>query len=64
LRRRLQLHHDDLIAGISQAGQGAVDQDRVIEEPHPFFHGPVTVDDTAGPTIPGSLAKEGSTKSE
>lgn len=45
---------DDLIAGISQAIEGAVAQYGVIEEPEPFFHCPVAGNDEAGVAVAGN----------
>ena len=43
--------NDDLVAGVGQAIQGAVSQDRVVEEAEPFLHGPVAGDDAAGDPV-------------
>ena len=45
--------NDDLIAGIGQAVQGAVAQDRVVKDAQPLFHGPVASDYEAGLTVAG-----------
>ena len=39
---------DDLVAGVGQPVQGAVNKDGVVEESGPFIHGPVSGDDAAG----------------
>ncbi len=39
---------DDLVAGVGQAVESAVAEDRIVEEAEPFVHGPVAGDDEAG----------------
>jgi len=53
LAATIPLNHD-LIAGIGQAVQGTVAQDRVVEDPQPFIHGAVTGDYQAGPVVAGN----------
>ena len=43
--------NDDLETGVGQAVQGAVAQDRVVEEAEPFLHGPIAGDDEAGDPV-------------
>ena len=38
----------DLVAGVGQPVQGAVAEDRIVEQAEPFVHGPVAGDDEAG----------------
>ena len=42
---------NDLVAGVGQAVQGAVAQDRVVEEAEPSVHRPVAGDDEAGDPV-------------
>ena len=42
---------NDLVAGIGQAVQGAVAQDRVVEEAGPLLHSPIAGDDEAGDSM-------------
>ena len=43
---------DDLVAGVGQAVEGAVAQNRVVKKAEPFVDGPVAGDDEAGRPVP------------